>query len=322
MRRRIGLVFLVELYGALGAQPTRATETASQPAPAASSRRDQARRWFSTAVSLARAGRYAEAKNLFLEAYAAEPHYLVLYNIAQADIQLGELASAATFLRRFLVEGGSNVTTGQRSAIEHEIELLEASSATSFESRTNPSAGLDSPDILDSEHGARSTPAASSLPIPIPSRTAVPSAGATLSEQIGPAPAASTRDNDRSRLPGYLLLTGGFAVAGAGVGLFVWNHERYHGWQRENRLLTEYAAGSAQSGELADLDEAALRARVANNNQRLNSIQSFDPVPLITVGVGLAAIAAGVWALIANDESELQLSGGPSELVLQGRWTW
>jgi hypothetical protein len=55
----------------------------------------------------------------------------------------------------------------------------------------------------------------------------------------------------------------------------------------------------------------------------LNSIQSFDPMPIITVSVGVAAIAAGIWSLSASEGSaQLSVSGAPSELALAGRWTW
>jgi hypothetical protein len=318
MRWRAALIRLVLIYSAVDAQTTHASETASQPTPAAPSRRDLARHWFSTALSLARAGRYAAAKNLFLEAYTAEPHYLVLYNIARADIQLGELASAANFLRRFLAEGGSNITADQRHAIEHEIEDIEARTPKSSE----PQATSALPAVVDAGPRTPPTPAANPIPItPVTSRTAAPNARLAPSEHVGEAPAADATDHAPSQLPGYLLTTGGFAVVSAGIGLLVWNHERFHRWEGENRVLMGYAEGGA--GDAARPDESALRSRVVRNNELLNSIQSFDPMPIITVSVGVAAIAAGIWSLSASEGSvRLQVSGGPSELGLHGKWTW
>lgn len=102
---------------------------ANEPPPSAEvspTSRELAKQWFATAVSLARAGRYEAAKLLFLEAYAVEPHHIVLYNIAQAERALGDFDAAARHLRRYLAEGGDRIPLEQRGAVERDTVALEA----------------------------------------------------------------------------------------------------------------------------------------------------------------------------------------------------
>jgi hypothetical protein len=284
------------------------------------SRREVARQRFSTAVLLARDGRYAAAKALFLEAYAAEPHYLVLYNIAQAELQLGELASAASFLRRFLAEGGTAVSPERRAAVEEEIRRIDALQAEPPEPvgaplvRTEPAP----PDVA----AARSSITHSTAP-PAPSGTAIlaaPESSHGIPVTLAPLslPSARAPEDDTARLWGYVLTTSGFALLGSAVGLYTWNHERYNRWQGERaELLT-----TTQQGVPVE-SERAVNQRVRESNARLASIKSFDPIPIITASVGVAAMGVGLWTLIdTRGSDQVELSSTPSELVLRVRGAW
>ena len=128
----VGLLLVCRLPSASASDPALpAAPDVPAPSPELSDatklpQREVARQLFAAAVSLARAGRYEAAKGLFLEAYAAAPHYLVLYNIAQAELRLGQDALAARDLRRFLEEGGAAIAPERREEVEQEIARIES----------------------------------------------------------------------------------------------------------------------------------------------------------------------------------------------------
>src|SRR6185369_7607888 len=70
------------------------------------SERVAARQHFAKGVALAKQRAYANALSEFQQAYAAVPHFSVLYNIGQAQIALGQSAQAVATLQRYLDEGG------------------------------------------------------------------------------------------------------------------------------------------------------------------------------------------------------------------------
>ncbi len=265
-----------------------------------------ARQCFAAGVSLARAGRYAAAKALFLEAYAAEPHYLVLYNVARAEQQLGESSAAVSSLRRFLLEGGAAIGTERRQDVEEQIEQLEAGQALPSELAGEAIAAPQLP-----PRGAAAKPSVSAG-----AATASVTRGATPpleseAPQSTPAPATA-------RFWGYVLTTGGFAVVGGAIGLYMWNDERHDQWQTEDdRLSAETGPGVSRE------NEPGVNQRIGENNERLDSIQDFDAVPIIAAGVGFVAIGAGLWTLIESREAaQVQLASSASEFELRVRGTW
>ena len=66
------------------------------------SERAVARQHFASGVALAKRRQFAEALSEFQRAYAAVPHFSVLYNIGQAQIALGQSGDAVATLQRYL----------------------------------------------------------------------------------------------------------------------------------------------------------------------------------------------------------------------------
>lgn len=76
---------------------------------------------FARGVELANEGAYAAALIEFGRAYETSPHYSVLYNMGQAYIGLGKPVQAVEMLRRYLNEGGAQLTLERRRDVEAEI---------------------------------------------------------------------------------------------------------------------------------------------------------------------------------------------------------
>lgn len=316
--RHVGLIVsLLTLCHVARAEPLPSTaDAAGRPAHTEATQRELARRCFALGVSLAQAGRYAAAKALFSEAYAAEPHYAVLYNIAQADVQLGDLASAATSLRQYLEAAGTAISPDWRQEVEAEIERIDARQAAALEGDAAAQAPGGSGAAVGEGSDANAGDATSYVaagPLALEPETAI---AGRMSAAGGTHPDGAPTDDARG-VGGYLLAVGGFAVLGGAVGLYMWNHERYDRWREEHQVLL--AARSSVFPE----NEDVINGRVRANNSRLASIKSFDAVPLITGGVGIAALGAGLWMLIKTPGSEhVQVSSGPSELDVRVRWVW
>lgn len=261
--------------------------------PSAETQREIAHRCFLTAVALARAGRYATAKLLFMEAYAAQPHYLVLYNIAQAELRLGENASAALHLRQFLDEAGSAIDDAWRQAIEAEIQGLEA---------VNPGAK-----DAEASSGASSSPAAEMSP----------DLSTLGTEDRGPE-----AESTNPAVWAYPALVAGFVLVGGAVGAYVWNHERHRDWQRQTSDLQAFKDNLINRG-VPPTTEPVLRQRAAESDALLRSIQRFDVVPFAIGAVGAAAMGLGVWAVVqSRDRPTWSASFGPSDLELRTTVVW
>ncbi|HEU4580069.1 MAG TPA: hypothetical protein VFS67_17545 [Polyangiaceae bacterium] len=249
------------------------------------------------ALELVHDGRYAAAKTLFLEAYATEPHYLVLYNVAQAELRLGEHKLAAQHLREFLSRGGDAIDPGQRRAAEEDIHRLESefgttpthdgTQAAASTSRQTPKTQLTQPAASDVSR-AFLVPAPHS-PSPTPA-----------SDTAAPPPWT------------YALIAGGFAAVGGAVGFYVWNDARYDSWRREDAVLQGLKVELASRG-VVPADDPELARRAADNDARLASVERFDPLPLIAGSIGIAAMAVGFWALIdIRDNGAWRVLAGPS----------
>ncbi len=309
----------VSLALVLVARGTRAEEAPSAPSPTISASgqsqdaapgREVARECFEAGVSFARAGRYSEARAQFLKAYAAKPHFIVLYNIGLVDIQLGNFTSAAQFLRQYLAEGRGAIAAEQRELVVREIERIDAQSAPPLEAT-----GAGVPRVASEPVRARSDLQAESQSSSTQADRRDPSVRRRV---LAPKPALEAVDA-RSTSAGYLLVGGGFAaLAGAAVA-YIWNHDRYLDWKHRHEELVALRRAGPVSAE----DEAALRARIDDTNARLRSVQRFDPVPFVLAGLGVLASGVGVWTLTeTNDGSHLRLASQPSELMLETSWTW
>lgn len=85
-----------------------------------------ARALFEVAVECADRNDLEGALGGFQDAYAACPHYAVLYNTGQVLIKLHRPLEAADTLRRYLQEGGDEVPPDRRGDVEEQIRLLES----------------------------------------------------------------------------------------------------------------------------------------------------------------------------------------------------
>jgi hypothetical protein len=298
---------------AQAADPSGTRDGTSDSPAAGASDRELARQLFSAAVSLVKAGRYAAAKSLFLEAYAAAPHYLVRYNIAQAELRLGERAAAARDLRLFLAEGGDEIDAARRAATEAEIERIEGELARETVAANGPSA-VSSPASL----ATASATVMGSLedlpptPPPTPDKFAAP-------VQLPPKEAGAAPSKPAWA---YVAITGGLALLGGGVALYVWNEGRYDDWHKENNTLSKLKQSDLDNGT-APADDALVRDRAQRNDARLASVKHFDPVPIVFGAIGLAAMGLGVWALLDSPEDDgWQIYGSLSQPELGARLRW
>lgn len=111
MTRRASLLFAL----LLSAAPARGqTETADATT--------RARSHFQQGLARARAGDVTAALVEFEAAYAAVPHFSVLYNIGQARATLGRYVEAAVAFERYLADGGDQIGAKRRSEVETLLE--------------------------------------------------------------------------------------------------------------------------------------------------------------------------------------------------------
>ncbi|HKU39151.1 MAG TPA: PEGA domain-containing protein [Polyangiales bacterium] len=91
---------------------------------------ERARLHFKLGVDFYRERNYRAALIEFQRAYAASPHYKLLYNLGQASLELQEDSHAIDYYSRYLREGGSELTDARRSEVEQNIVRLRARLAT------------------------------------------------------------------------------------------------------------------------------------------------------------------------------------------------
>jgi hypothetical protein len=107
-----------------------AADASAKAAEGTASGKAEARAHFERGVQLGHAGDYQEAAAEFQRAYQISPHYAVLYNLAQAQIALGQPVEAIDTLRRYLLEGGANVPADRRAEVQDTIKQQEARVST------------------------------------------------------------------------------------------------------------------------------------------------------------------------------------------------
>jgi PEGA domain-containing protein/tetratricopeptide repeat protein len=88
--------------------------------------REVAGEHFARGFSLASHGDFEAALREFNDAYAASPHFSVLYNIGQAHVALGRPVSAIETLTRYLDEGGDEIPSDRQRQVATQIAALEA----------------------------------------------------------------------------------------------------------------------------------------------------------------------------------------------------
>jgi hypothetical protein len=93
--------------------------SAQEPAPAGQL---EARTHFQRGLGHVKTGELERALQEFEAAYAAQPHFSVLYNIAQAQLALGKPVEAVPTLERYLAEGGERLSGERTSEVRALLE--------------------------------------------------------------------------------------------------------------------------------------------------------------------------------------------------------
>lgn len=84
----------------------------------------EASKRFRRGVQLYREGAFRAALIEFNRAYALKPHYRLLYNMGQTQLELGDYLAATEALRTYLEEGGSEVAPARRAEVEKKLANL------------------------------------------------------------------------------------------------------------------------------------------------------------------------------------------------------
>ena len=85
-----------------------------------------ARAHYEQGVDLANRGEYRAALAAFDAAYAASPHFAVLYNIGQTQVALGRPRKAIEALSRYLSDGKEQIPAPRRQQVEKQLAELES----------------------------------------------------------------------------------------------------------------------------------------------------------------------------------------------------
>jgi hypothetical protein len=112
--RRLLVVLLVCAAPAQAQEAPKATATDEQKAAASSH--------FQAGIALAQRGALAAAIGEFEAAYAASPHYSVLYNIAQTEVARGRFVQAVAAFERYLVTGDKEIADDRRKVV---LDLID-----------------------------------------------------------------------------------------------------------------------------------------------------------------------------------------------------
>jgi tetratricopeptide (TPR) repeat protein len=91
---------------------------------AAAQTETEARAAFQAGVTAFESGRISEALVSFERAYALRPAYKILFNIAQAQAELGKTAQAIRSFEKYLEDGAEEINDGRRLKVEEELERL------------------------------------------------------------------------------------------------------------------------------------------------------------------------------------------------------
>lgn len=271
-------------------------------AGAADSPVETARRSYVLGVTLFEQGDYQGALQAFNDAYAASPHFAVLYNIGQAQIARDKPLEAVATLSRYLREGQAQVPAERRRQVEEQIELIEAILGE-LAVLTEPTGALISVD-----GGALGR-----TPLSEPTRLAagVHRIGASLDgygaversvvigqgkrhevllllpREVARIPEVAARPTPvshpsrlRPALP-YVLAGVGVALGGAALGVYLWKRDTYEQWQDGNAQLRNLTPGSE-----------SYVARATENNRLAASLTSANRAIVgLAIGGGVLTVA-------------------------------
>ena len=91
---------------------------------------ESARAHFKLGVDFYRERNYRAALIEFQRAYAASPHYKLLYNLGQASLELQEDSNGIDYFTRYLREGAAEISDERKAEVQENIARLRARLAT------------------------------------------------------------------------------------------------------------------------------------------------------------------------------------------------
>jgi len=320
----------------------KAAPAAEQPDPEAESRLE-ARAHYNKGTELLTQGLYNEAIAEFQEAYRIKPHFLVLFNIGMAYVELDDPVMAVEILERYLNEGGDKGDKVRLDQVNSELakqqarigflDLKVSPEGTQVLIDGKPPAhDPTQPGGLRLAAGVHTLDASAegfvqhSQQVEIfgGERTALqvdlyPPVAAAPEPVAGPDEALADDDKGgrgiRSTI-GIIVGSVGIAVGATALGLFIANNGRYSDWEAEDEALKEiYAPGAP----FVDPDVAA---RQAANDDVGDTVKTMDAVAIgLAVGGG-ALIATGLVLFLTDstEERATSVSVGPGSLQLSGRF--
>jgi hypothetical protein len=97
---------------------------------------------YARGIELAGQGLYEAALEQFNDAYAASPHFAVLYNIGQAQMVLGRPLEAIEALSKYLRDGADQVPLSRREQVQAQIGVLESQLAELSITTDRPGAAI------------------------------------------------------------------------------------------------------------------------------------------------------------------------------------
>lgn len=293
--------------------------------------RDAARGHYAHGVELASHGEYEAALREFTAAYDVNPHFAVLYNIAQCHIALGHAVEAIDTLSRYLAEGKDQIPKERRDQVDAQVALMET-----HVTRTVPLGQGEPKDVALEPPPVEAKPAPSTLRVqcadtgvevrvdgvaldlataargvtvaPGAHRIAFAGASGAVAEQNLDVPAGGTAlvfcgtappapGGDRSAPPSSERHVGAATIAGyvmGGTGLALGGATLAHYLWNKGRYDDWRAAGAGLAPGTAGYHDR----QVANNDLA----DSIDRASTVTVGLAVASgalLAGGVtlWLL-------------------------
>lgn len=135
------LLLCLVLLAASGIADQAAAQS-EEPAPANDVATERARAHFKLGVDLYREGNSRAALIEFKRAYKASPHYKLLYNLAQASLELQEDWQAIEYFSNYLKQGGAEILSDRRREVEETIERLKRRLATIAITTNQPGAEI------------------------------------------------------------------------------------------------------------------------------------------------------------------------------------
>ncbi|HSU39470.1 MAG TPA: PEGA domain-containing protein [Polyangiaceae bacterium] len=296
-------------------------------------------------LELADRGDYKTALEEFERAYALSPNFAVLYNIGQADVELGRPAKAIDALERYLGEGKTKVPPARRAEVERQLGQLRSSFAELGVTTTPPGARItvDGAEVgatplakplmltAGSHVVAASRPGAETetrvvvvnegqktelslelpdLPPPVVANAlgAEQGAGTKGAETKPPAPLVATGAAPGANDRAHASFPTGYVLIGSGVvlgGATVAHYFWNHG------RVEEYRANEAA---LATDTSPGRSERQAANNELATSIQHASVVTVVLGAASGALVAAGTVLVVLDQKARKKHASGGWEL--------